>query len=187
MLTFQFLETHSSEFSTPSLASTLRMKDSLPIGTEVSVRESTSDEKILELIPGLQNIRQKTLPQIYFEPCSIFGGTYVRVNPLFSHPEDAVMILWKPGEYADAKIYFMFMSQLYPHYEEFHVHDWSMIVYSTDTTKAIRRRVEEPPMTGGQVPPHAPVGVDGNDPIHPDDHGPPEHDHINLCRRLGGR
>ena len=42
-----------------------------------------------------------------------------RIDLLFSHPEDAVMILWKPGEYG--KIYFMFMPQLYPHYKEFHL------------------------------------------------------------------
>ena len=71
----------------------------------------------------------------------------------------------------------MFMLQLYPRYKDFHVHNESMIVYSTKTTGAIRRRrVEEPPVTGGQVPPHAPVEVDGHDPIHPDDHGPPVHD-----------
>ena len=50
-------------FSTPSLVSTLRMIDALTVGTEVSVRESTN-EMIVELIPGLQNIRQKTLPQM---------------------------------------------------------------------------------------------------------------------------
>ena len=86
---------------------------------------------------------------MYFEACSVFRGTYGRVNPLFSHPEDAVMIIWKPGEYG--KIYFMFMSQLYPHYKEFHVHNWSMIVYSTETSGAIRRRVDNPPVTGGQI------------------------------------
>ena len=59
------------KFSTPSLVSTLRMIDALPIRTEVSVRESTN-EKIVELIPGLQNIRRMTLPQMYFESCSIF-------------------------------------------------------------------------------------------------------------------
>ena len=32
----------------------------------------------------------------------------------------------KPGEYG--RIYFMFMSQLYPHHKEFHIHNWSMIV-----------------------------------------------------------
>ena len=112
------------------------MIDSLnPVGTEVSVRESAT-EKIVELIPGLQNIRQKTLPQMYFEACSIFRGTLGRVNPLnFLHPEDAEMILWEPGEYG--KIYFMFMSQLYPHYKEFHVHNWSIFVFSTETTSAI--------------------------------------------------
>ena len=165
------------KFSTPSLVSTLRMVDSLPVGTEVSVRESTN-EKIVEFIPGLQNIRQKTLPQMYFEACSVFRGTYGRVNPLFSHPEDAVMIIWKPGEYG--RIYFMFMSQLYPHYKEFHVHNWSMFVYSTETSGAIRRRVDSPPVTGGQIPPHAPVEVDGHDPIHPDDHGPPVHEDIDF-------
>ena len=165
------------KFSTPSLVSTLRTIDSLPVGTEVSVRESTN-EKIVELIPGLQNIRQKTLPRMYFEACSVFRGTYGRVNPLFSHPEDAVMILWKPGEYG--RIYFMFMSQLYPRYKEFHVHNWSMIVYSTETTGAIRRRVENPPVTGGQIPPHPPVEGDGHDPIHPDDHGPPVHDDVEF-------
>ena len=35
-------------------------------------------------------------------------------------------------------------------------------------------------MTGGQIPPHAHVEVDGHDPIHPDDHGLPEHEDINL-------
>ena len=167
----------SQKFSTPSLVSTLRMIDSLPVGTEASVRESTN-ERIVETIPGLQNIRQMTLPQMYFESCSVFRGTYGRVNPLFSHPEDSVMILWKPGEYG--KVYFMFMSQLYPHYKEFHVHIWNMIVYSTETTGAIRRRVENPPHTGGQIPPHAPVEVDGHDPIHPDDHGPPLHDDVEF-------
>ena len=36
--------------------------------------------------------------------------------------------------------YFMFMSQLYPHYREFHVHNWSMIVYSKETTGAINKK-----------------------------------------------
>ena len=58
------------KLSTPSLASTLRMIEALPIGTEVSVRESTN-EKIVALIPGLQNIRRMTLPQMYFESCKI--------------------------------------------------------------------------------------------------------------------
>ena len=58
------------KFSTPSLASTLRMIEALPLGTEVSVREPTN-EKIVALIPGLQNIRRMTLPQMYFESCSI--------------------------------------------------------------------------------------------------------------------
>ena len=35
------------KFSTPSLVSTLRMIDALPIGTEVSVRESTNEKIVL--------------------------------------------------------------------------------------------------------------------------------------------
>ena len=86
------------KFSTPSLVSTLRMIEALPLGTEVSVRESTN-EKIVALIPGLQNIRRMTLQRMYFESCSIFCGTYGRVNPLFSLPDDSVILLWNPGSY----------------------------------------------------------------------------------------
>ena len=148
-------------FTTPLLVQTLRKIDQLPRSTEASVREST-DTRIIELIPGLQDIRKKTLPQMYFEDCSVFRGTYGRVNPLFQHPEDAVLLIWKPGDYD--RVYFMFVSQLYPHHEQFHIHDWSMIVFSREVTGAIKRRVEDPP-TQGSVPP------DNDDPIHPDQHG----------------
>ena len=131
------------KFSTPSLVSTLRMIEALPLGTEVSVRESTN-EKIVALIPGLQNIRRMTLPQMYFESCSIFCGTYGRVNPLFSLPEDSVILLRNPGTYH--RIFFMFMSQLYPHYKEFQVNKWNIIAVSTETSGAIRRTTVNPPM-----------------------------------------
>ena len=124
-------------------------------------REST-ETRIIELIPGLQDIRQTTLPQMYFEDCSVLRGTFGRVNPLFQHPEDAVMIIWKPGDYDH--VYFMFMSQLYPHHEHFKIHDWSMIVFSREATGAIKRRVPDSPAQGN-VPP------DADDPIHPDQHG----------------
>ena len=123
------------KFTTPLLIQTLRKIDQLPMTTEASVREST-DSRIIELIPGLQDIRQKTLPQMYFEDCSVFRGTYGRVNPLFQHPEEAVMIIWRPGDYDH--VYFMFMSQLYPHHEHFKIHDWSMIVFSREATGAIK-------------------------------------------------
>ena len=165
------------KFSTPSLVSTLRMIEALPLGTEVSVRESTN-EKIVALIPGLQNIRRMTLPQMYFESCSIFCGTYGRVNPLFSLPEDSVILLWNPGSYH--RIFFMFMSQLYPHYKEFQVNKWNIIAFSTETSGAIRRTTVGPPVNNEVVPPHPPVGADGNDPIHPDDHGPPPEDDVNM-------
>ena len=84
------------------------------------------------------------------------------MNPLFQHPEDAVMIIWKPGDYDH--VYFLFMSQLYPHHEHFKIHDWSMIVFSLEATDAIKRRVPDSPAQGN-VPP------DGDDPIHPDQHG----------------
>ena len=104
---------------------------------------------------------------MYFEDNSVFRGTCGRVNPLFQHPEDVVLIIWKPGDYDH--VYFMFMSQLYPHHEHFKVHDWSMIVFSRETTGAIKRRVSDPPAQG-DVPP----GDD--DSMHPDQHGdlPPE-------------
>ena len=165
------------KFSTPSLVSTLRMIEALPLGTEVSVRESTN-EKIVALIPGLQNIRRMTLPQMYFESCSIFCGTYGRVNPLFSLPEDSVILLWNPGSHH--RIFFMFMSQLYPHYKEFQVNKWNIIAFSTETSGAIRRTTVGPPANNEVVPPHPPVGADGNDPIHPDDHGPPPEDDVNM-------
>ena len=164
------------KFSTPSLVSTLRMIEALPLGTEVRVRESTN-EKIVALIPGLQNIRRMTLPQMYFESCSIFCGTYGRVNPLFSLPEDSVILLWNPGSHH--RIFFMFMSQLYPHYKEFQVNKWNIIAFSTETSGAIRRTTVGPPVNNEVVPPHPPVGADGNDPIHPDDHGPPPED-VNM-------
>ena len=165
------------KFSTPSLVSTLRMIEALPLGTEVSVRESTN-EKIVALIPGLQNIRRMTLPQMYFESCSIFCGTYGRVNPLFSLPEDSVILLWNPGSHH--RIFFMFMSQLYPHYKEFQVNKWNIIAFSTETSGAIRRATVGPPVNNEVVPPHPPVEADGNDPIHPDDHGPPPEDDVNM-------
>ena len=113
-------------FTTQLLVQTLRQIDQLPRSTEASVREST-DPRIIELIPGLQDVRKKTLPQMYFEDCSVFRGTYGRVNPLFQHPEDAVLLIWKPGDYD--YVYFMFVSQLYPHHEQFKIHEWSMIVF----------------------------------------------------------
>ena len=86
------------KFTTQLLVQTLTRIDELPMSTEASVREST-DSRIIELVPGLQDIRQKTLPQMYFEDCSVLRGTYGRVNSLFQHPEDAVLIIWKPGDY----------------------------------------------------------------------------------------
>ena len=160
-------------FTTQLLVQTLRKIDQLPRSTEASVREST-DPRIIELIPGLQDVRKKTLPQMYFEDCSVFRGTYGRVNPLFQHPEDAVLLIWKPGDYDH--VYFMFVSQLYPHHEQFKIHEWSMIVFSRETTGAIKRRVEDPPSSSSTPP-------NGDDPIHPDQHGdvPPNDDEM-----LGG-
>ena len=157
-------------FTTQLLVQTLRKIDQLPRSTEASVRESI-DPRIIELIPGLQDVRKKTLPQMHFEDCSVFRGTYGRVNPLFQHPEDAVLLIWKPGDYDH--VYFMFVSQLYPHHEQFRIHEWSMIVFSRETTGAIKRRVADPPVQGGTPP-------NGDDPIHPDQHGdvPPNDDEM---------
>ena len=62
------------KFTTPMLVQTLRKIDQLPRSTEASVKEST-DPRMIELIPGLMDIRQKTLPQMYFEQCSVYRGT----------------------------------------------------------------------------------------------------------------
>ena len=148
------------KFATQLLVQTLRKIDQLPMSTEASVREPT-DSRIMKLISGLQDIRQKTLPQMHFEDRSVFRGTYGRVNPLFQHPEDAVFY---------DHVCFMFVSELYPHHEHFKIHDWSMIVFSSETFGAIKRRVTDPP-AHGNVPP------DEDDPMHPDQHGgdlPPE-------------
>ena len=93
------------------------------------------------------------------------------MNPLFQHPEDAVLLIWKPGDYD--RVYFMFVSQLYPHHEQFKIHEWSMIVFSRETTGAIKLRVADPPVQGGTPP-------NGDDPIHPDQHGdvPPNDDEM---------
>ena len=64
----------------------------------------------------------------------------------------------------------MFLSQLYPHHEQFNIHDWSIDRFFEETTGAIKRREDEPP-AHGNVPPN------GGDPMHPDQHGydlPPE-------------
>ena len=65
----------------------------------------------------------------------------------------------------------MFVSQLYPHDEQFKIHEWSMIVFSREMTGAIKRRVADPPTQGG-------TPQNGDDPIHPDQHGdvPPNND-----------
>ena len=155
------------KFSTPSLVLMLRMIEAIPFGTEVSVRESTN-EKIVALIPGLQNIRRMTLPQMYTLGLVVFSvEPYGRVNPLFSIPDYSVILVWKPGAYH--RIFSMFMSQLYPHYKEFQVNKWNIIAFSTEASGAIRRTTVNPPVTTGMVPPHPPVEADGNNQIHSDD------------------
>ena len=58
------------KFTTKLLVQPLRKIDQLPVGTEASVREPTVS-RIIELIPGLQDIRQRTLPQMYFEKIAL--------------------------------------------------------------------------------------------------------------------
>ena len=153
------------KFTTPMLVQTLRKIDQLPRSTEASVKEST-DPRIMELIPGLANIRQKTLPQMYFEQCSVYCGTYGRVHPLFQQQEDAVLLIWKPGDYDH--VFFMFVSQLYPHHELFKIQGWSVIVFSRELSGAIRRMIDEPSRVDVNPP--------DIDDAHPDNHGydPPE-------------
>ena len=157
-------------FTTQLHIQTLRKIDQLPRSTEASVRESTDPRIIVDFkISGRRHCLKCTL-----KICSVLRGIYGRVNPLFQHPEDAVLLIWKPDDYDH--VYFMFVSQLYPHHEQFHIHDWSMIVFSREMTGAIKRRVVDPP-TQGSTPP-APTAPTDDDPIHPDQHGdvPPNDD-----------
>ena len=57
---------------------------------------------------------------------------------------------------------------------------WNIIAFSTETSGAIRRTTVGFSVNNEVVPPHPPVGADGNDPIHPDDHGPPPEDDVNM-------
>ena len=139
----------------------MRKIDQLPRSPEASVREST-DPRIIELIPGLQDVRKKTLPQMYFEDCSVFRGTYGPVNPLFRHPEDAVLLIWRPGDYDH--VYFMFVSQLYPHHED------------PPTQGNTPPNDDDPihPDQHGDVPPNDDDMLSGDEPEDPldDDHQP---------------
>ena len=90
-----------------------------------------------------------------------------------------MLLVWKPGDYDN--VYFMFVSQLYPHHDLFQIHEWSMIVYSRELSGALRRPVEEPPRLDtnppdvddahtdqhGHIPPEEPD--EENVPIDPDD------------------
>ena len=125
-------------FTTTELIRTLRQVDALPQRSEFDVTTS-SDSRIVSLIPGLKEIRRRTLPQMYFERCKVYRGTFGRVHPLFNSEDDAVLIMWKPGKYH--QVFFMFVSQLSPHHEQFLVDHWSMIVYEAETTGAVKRIV----------------------------------------------
>ena len=125
-------------FTTTELIRTLRQIDALPQRSEFDVTTS-SDSRIVSLIPGLKEIRRRTLPQMYFERCKVYRGTFGRVHPLFNSEDDAVLIMWKPGKYH--QVFFMFVSQLSPHHEQFLVDHWSMIVFEAETTGAVKRVV----------------------------------------------
>ena len=125
-------------FTTTELIRTLRQIDALPQRSEFDVTTS-SDSRIVSLIPGLKEIRRRTLPQMYFERCKVYRGTFGRVHPLFNSEDDAVLIMWKPGKYH--QVFFMFVSQLSPHHEQFLVDHWSVIVFEAETTGAVKRIV----------------------------------------------
>ena len=112
--------------------------DALPQRSEFDVTTS-SDSRIVSLIPGLKEIRRRTLPQMYFKRCKVHRGTFGRVHPPFNSEDDAVLIMWKPGKYQ--QVFFMFVSQLSPHHEQFLIDHWSMIVFEAETTGAVKRVV----------------------------------------------
>ena len=58
--------------------------------------------------------------------------------------------------------------------------NWSSIAFSTGTSGAIRQTIVDPLVNTGMVPPHPAVGADGNNPIQPDDYGPPPEDDVDM-------
>ena len=132
----------------------------------------------------------RTFEEWHFHRCTLihvefFRDTYGRVNPLLSLPEDWTCYSCMESR-SYHRIFFMFTSQLNPHYKEFQVNKWSIIAFSTETSGAIRRTTVDPPVSPGIVPPHPPVGANGNDPIHPDDYGPPQDDDIDMSHEDAG-
>ncbi len=77
------MEAHSSTKIRNTKFGVLRMIDALRLGTEVGAIEST-EETVVELIPGPQNMRQRSLPHMHFEARSVIRGMYGRVSPLLA-------------------------------------------------------------------------------------------------------
>ena len=132
----------------------------------------------------------RTFEEWHFHRCTLIHveffviHTVVLILCCHFRKTEPVILVWNPGSYH--RIFFMFTSQLNPHYKEFQVNKWSIIAFSTETSGAIRRTTVDPPVSPGIVPPHPPVGADGNDPIHPDDYGPPQDDDIDMSHEDAG-
>ena len=140
-------------FTTQLLIQTLQKIDQLPRSTEASVRESTDPRIIVDFkISGRRHCLKCTLKiaacSEEFMDVSTLCCNILRMLS-YSFGNLVTMIMF----------YFMFVSQLYPHHEQFHIHDWSMIVFSREMTGAIKRRVVDPP-TQGSTPPTAPTDDD---------------------------
>eukprot|EP00435_Cladocopium_sp_Y103_P055023 s2970_g18.t1 len=147
------------KFTAPLLVHTLRKIDQLPMSTEASVRES-ADQRITELIPGLQIVRRKTLPQMYFESCSVSEERMDVSTLCFNILK---MVLYSFGNLVITIMCIHVCVTVVSTSKPFSIHDWSTIVFSNEPIGAIKRGVEDPPTI--YTPP------DGDGRMHPDTHG----------------
>ena len=60
---------------------------------------TSPDSRIVSLVPGLQETRRRSLPQMMFERCKVYRGTLSKARPILNSEDDAVLILGKPGKY----------------------------------------------------------------------------------------
>ena len=124
-------------FVTSSLVQGLRAIEGLAPGTELEVNTSTTQEA-QSLRGVLKNIRTLTLPYLEFENCNVYRGTFGKVLPVIQRHPDAVVIMWKLGDYEH--VFFMNLAQLIPCLRDVAVSGWSLIVFWNEIGPPRKRR-----------------------------------------------
>ncbi|CAE7374757.1 Cpr [Symbiodinium natans] len=155
----------------------LRAIEGLAPGTELEVNTSTTQEA-QSLRGVLKNIRALTLPYLEFENCNVYRGTFGKVLPVIQRHPDAVVIMWKLGDYEH--VFFMNLAQLIPCLRDVAVSGWSLIVFWNEIGPPRKRRGPDVSLdfTDQPVPDAPPPGVppgtsSGDDPENPLGGGPP--------------